>query len=130
MKCIFCNIIKDKEKAFKIWEDKNFLLILTIGPIKPGHVMLLPKKHYSDAFDMPNKLYLEMFAAVKKIVPKIKKATGSKRVGLAIEGFGVAHVHIHLVPINKGNELNPELAKIATNASLLKMQKKYSKFFK
>ena len=41
-----------------------------------------------------------------------------KRIGIAVEGFAVPHVHIHLVPINSGNELDPCRAKEATSQEL------------
>ena len=47
----------------------------------------------------------------KEIATLLKKKLRPKRVGLVVEGFAVPHVHVHLVPINTGNELNPEQAK-------------------
>jgi histidine triad (HIT) family protein len=55
--------------------------------------------------------YTTLLKNAKKIAPYLKKALSSKRVGMVVEGFGVPHTHIHLVPVNSGNELNPELAK-------------------
>ncbi|KKP79755.1 MAG: hypothetical protein A2271_00425 [Candidatus Moranbacteria bacterium RIFOXYA12_FULL_35_19] len=46
------------------------------------------------------------------------------------EGFGVSHTHIHLVPMHKGNDLNPERAKRASEKELKKMQKILSDSFK
>jgi len=36
---------------------------------------------------------------------------GAKRIGLAVEEFAVPHVHVHLVPVYAGDELNPARAK-------------------
>lgn len=55
--------------------------------------------------------YITLLKNAKKIAPHLKGALGSKRVGMVVEGFGVPHTHIHLVPVNSGNELNPELAR-------------------
>ena len=54
----------------------------------------------------------------------MKNKLKPKRVGLAVEGFGVPHVHIHLVPLNKGNELNPERARNMPSGELKKMAEK------
>ena len=50
VQCIFCNIIDGKTDAFKVWEDRNFLLLLDINPINPGHVILITKKTCSRRF--------------------------------------------------------------------------------
>ncbi len=107
MKCIFCDIIENRVESLKVWEDKNFILLLDANPINPGHLLLIPKKHAPDVFSLPDVQYIKLLVLVKKIARILKSISGAKRIGLAIEGFGVAHVHVHLVPVNKGNELNP-----------------------
>lgn len=124
MRCLFCDIIAEKTEAFKVWEDRNFLLLLDINPINPGHVILITKKHAADVFDLREPLFTKTFQTAKAIAHKLQKVTGAKRIGLAIEGFGVPHVHLHLVPVNKGNELNPLRAKRSSKKSLLIMQRK------
>ncbi len=129
MGCIFCKIIKSREQEFKVWEDKDFFLKLDINPINPGHLLLIPKKHILDVFNMPDSLYIKLFALIKKVVPILKTLSKAKRIGLAIEGFGVNHAHVHLVPVNKGNELNPLKAKKANPKELKKSQLIYAKKF-
>ena len=122
MKCIFCDIINNKANAYKVWEDDNFLAFLDITPINPGHILVIPRVHCEDVFDLPNSLYADLFMTIKKLSPILKKVTSAKRLGLAIEGFGIEHVHVHLVPVNKGNELNPERAHQVPVSELRKMQ--------
>lgn len=129
MNCIFCKIINSEIPAYKLWENERFLALLDINPIKPGHLVVMPKAHYSDLYEMPEDLYSELFSIIKKIAPLLKKETGSKRVGLVVEGFGVDHIHVHLVPINMGNELNPENAVKATADDLQSMQGRIKKAF-
>jgi histidine triad (HIT) family protein len=52
--------------------------------------------------------YGTLWAAAKRLAPAIQAASGARRVGIAVEGFSVPHVHVHLVPINALNDLNPE----------------------
>ena len=54
----------------------------------------------------------------------MRDATNSKRTAIAVEGFGVPHVHVHLVPVNKVNDLDPHLAHSETSEKLLAMAKK------
>lgn len=98
-------------EAFKVWENRDFILLLDIKPINPGHVILIPKRHVEDVLSISEPLYGRMFQTAKKVARVLQKVTSAKRIGLAIEGFGVPHAHIHLVPVNKANELNPLRAK-------------------
>lgn len=120
--CIFCDIANNITNSYKVWEDKNFFAFLDIAPVNPGHILVIPKIHYEDVYSMPNSLYTDLFIAIKKLSPLLKKATSAKRIGLAVEGFGVAHVHVHLVPVNKGGELNPERARHLPEKELQEMQ--------
>jgi len=103
--CIFCKIIRGEVPSFKVWEDENFLAFLSIEPINPGHTLVIPKKHIDYVFDLKEPLYSQMFKVAKKISKNLKKVMKAKRIGIAVEGFSVPHVHIHLVPINNENEL-------------------------
>lgn len=123
MNCLFCDFTNNEKDILKVWEDDSFLAFLDINPINPGHTLLIPKKHYSDVFEMDEQMYKSIFEAAKFLAVKIKKAFNAPRVGLAIEGFGVDHVHLHLVPTYGGNELNPEKAKPASRDELEAIQK-------
>ena len=128
-KCIFCKIVNNEIPAYKIWENDNFLAFLDVNPINPGHILLIPKKHFEEIFDLNNDLYDEAFEIVKKISKPLRAVTNSKKIGIAIEGLGVLHAHIHVVPIYNGNELNSERAKSAKPEELREMQEKLIKYF-
>jgi histidine triad (HIT) family protein len=123
MECLFCDIVNNKTHSFKVWENGDFFVFLDIAPINPGHILLIPKIHVEDIFVLPDDLFGRIFKVVKKLSEPLKQVTSAKRIGVAIEGLGVSHAHIHLVPIYKGNELNPERAKRASGIELEKMQK-------
>ncbi len=128
-RCIFCKILSGEVSSHKIWENTLFLAFLDIHPINHGHLLLIPKKHIDNVFDIDNKTYLEMFKAAQMLAHKLQKAMKSKRIGLAIEGFGVAHAHLHLVPVNKENELDPCRATDVQQEELLKIAKKIRAMF-
>jgi histidine triad (HIT) family protein len=130
MQCLFCDIINNKKAALKVWENDRFLVILDIRPINPGHLLLIPKEHFGDVYEIPEPLFSELFQTVKKVAAPLKEAVSAVRIGLAVEGFGVPHVHLHLVPVNNGNELNPERAKRVSEVELQEMHSKISAFFK
>jgi histidine triad (HIT) family protein len=119
--CVFCKIIKGKIPSFKVYEDEKFFAFLDINPIHPGHSLIMPKKHIDYLFDYDDPGYSEIFKAAKKLSAKIRKVTNAKKIGLSIEGISVSHLHIHLVPVNNINDLDPCLAKNADMKELEKM---------
>ena len=105
--CIFCRIVEGVEPAYKIWESDEFVAFLSIHPCNPGHTCLIPKLHVDYVFDLEDRLYSRIFQAARQIAPRLKAATKAKRIGVAIEGFSVPHVHLHLVPLYYVAELDP-----------------------
>jgi histidine triad (HIT) family protein len=101
--------------------------MLDASPINPGHTLVIPKKHANYIFNLKNKEYKELMLKSKEVAKVLKKKLNPKRVGMAVEGFGVPHVHVHLVPENNGNELNPERAKPMLPNELKKMIDKITK---
>lgn len=99
-------------------------------PINPGHLLIIPKNHMEGIFQLPDALFGEIFQVAKKLSEPLRQATSAKRIGLAIEGLGVPHAHIHLVPIHNGNELNPERAREASESELKKMQESLVEAFR
>lgn len=125
---VFAKIIKGEIPVSKVYEDEQILAFLDIKPINPGHTLVVPKKEVDYFFDLPDDLYHTLMTVCKKIEPAVKKASGAKRVGIAVEGFAVAHAHVHLVPLNAGNELDPHRAKEASYEELDAMAKKIKSF--
>jgi histidine triad (HIT) family protein len=109
--CLFCKIIAKEIPSYAVWEGQRFMAFLDIHPVNPGHILIIPKEHIETVFDMPGGLYEEMFNTAKALSTPLQKAMGSARVGMVIEGFGVPHAHLHLVPINHAHELDSSRAK-------------------
>ena len=122
--CVFCQIVKGVEPAHKIWESDHFLAFLSIHPCNPGHVCLIPKIHVDYVFDLKEPLYSEIFQAAKQLSEPIKRATSAKRIGIAVEGFSVPHVHLHLVPLFNVAELDPHRHIKQTQEELAEMAAK------
>jgi histidine triad (HIT) family protein len=125
--CIFCKIINRELPSHKIWEDENFLAFLDINPVQRGHVLLIPKAHSDYIFSIEDKQYLEIFKRAKALSEPIRKATDAKRIGLGVEGLSVPHVHIHIIPVNNINDIDPCKAKKASPEELAKVAEKIRK---
>lgn len=109
--CIFCKIVAKEIPSYSVWEGGKFLAFLDLHPVNPGHLLIIPKEHSENVFDMPGGLYEELFKAAKALSAPLQKAMGSVRVGMVVEGFGMPHAHLHLVPINGPHELDSTRAK-------------------
>jgi histidine triad (HIT) family protein len=102
-KCIFCEIVKGNITTPGIfWEDEEFMSFLSLWPNTEGFSVVIPKKHYgSDVLDLPDDV-LERFIIASKKVSKIlmKHYEDVGRVGLVMEGTGIDHAHIKLIPMH------------------------------
>jgi histidine triad (HIT) family protein len=108
--CIFCKIVGREIPAHIIQEDENVLAFLDVNPVNPGHLLIIPKVHVESVFDMPDEQYKNIFETAKALSTPLQNAMQSRKIGIAVEGFGVPHAHVHLVPLHNPNELNPERA--------------------
>ena len=69
-------------------------------------------------FDMESATYTALWERARWLSKHIRVAMDCKRVGIMVEGFAVPHVHIHLIPINNGSDLNPESAQLMDSEQL------------
>lgn len=120
MATIFSKIISGEIPSFKLAENENFLAFLDIQPLALGHALVIPKKETDYIFDMESEEYAEMWKFAQVVAKKIKARIDCKRIGVAVIGLEVAHAHIHLVPINKVNDINFAAPKMDVSMEVLK----------
>ena len=101
--CIFCKIaIEEIETPGVFWQDEEFMAFLSVDPNTKGFTCVIPKKHYgSDVMKLPDDV-LERFILASKKVSGILEAyfEGVGRVGVIMEGTGIDHAHIKLIPMH------------------------------
>lgn len=106
MASVFTKIINGEIPSHKIAETEDFFAFLDINPLAPGHTLVVPKKEVDYIFSLDDHLYNGLWSFAKKISSAIEKSVDCKRIGIAVIGLEVPHVHIHLVPINKIDDIN------------------------
>ncbi|TAL51244.1 HIT family protein [Patescibacteria group bacterium] len=119
--CIFCKIIAGEIPCHKVWEDDDHLAFLDINPIREGHTLVIPKVHASYLFDMNDESYQSLLGAAKQIAIRLKEVFQVPRIGMAVEGFAVDHVHVHLVPLTGVGQLDPKQAKPGDHTQLTEL---------
>lgn len=109
--CIFCEILAGRAPARIVYGDADHIAFFPLEHINPGHLLLIPRRHVDYLFDLDGASYQRLWGTAARLAPGLQEVTGAKRIGVAVEGFSVPHAHVHLVPINAFDELNPARAK-------------------
>lgn len=103
--CIFCRIAAGEIPAVRIFEDDDLLAFLDIRPIREGHVLILPKRHYDCFEDLPPALAASILHLGQRLSRAAKQIYGVARVGFMFTGTDIAHAHAHVVPMVEGTDL-------------------------
>ncbi len=131
--CIFCKIVASEIPCTKIFEDDAMLAFMDISPLNTGHLLIVPKEHFENIFEIDPQVYGQLASAVCRL----SKAIGAS---LAPDGLNVLqlngkaanqvvpHLHIHVVPRWKGDGLTisawepvmGDKEEISRNAELIK----------
>ena len=54
---------------------------------------------------MPENLYLDLMQFSREVAIALEKTVPCKRIGMSVVGLEVAHVHVHLIPLNEMKEM-------------------------
>jgi histidine triad (HIT) family protein len=103
---LFSKIISGEIPAYKIAENERFFAFLDISPLRQGHTLVIPKLEVDRFFDIPDDYLGGMLLFAKPIALAIEKAFDCNRCGLSVIGLEVPHAHLHLVPIDRADDLN------------------------
>lgn len=105
MASIFTKIVNGEIPCYKIAEDDNFLAFLDVNPNAKGHTLCIPKKEINKIFDMEEELYLGLMSFSRKVAKALEKTIACKRIGVAVVGLEVPHVHVHLIPLQDMDDM-------------------------
>ncbi|MDH3381232.1 MAG: HIT family protein [Flavobacteriaceae bacterium] len=105
MSTIFTKIIKGEIPCYKVAEDEHFLAFLDINPNAKGHTLVIPKKEENKIFDLDKSSYSNLMEFSRKVAIAIEKSIKCERVGMAVIGLEVPHVHVHLIPLNEMDDI-------------------------
>jgi len=103
MDCIFCKIIAGEIPAVKVLDEELVLAFMDINPSSRGHMLVVPKKHAENIFEIPESDLAAVTKAVKRCATAVKEALKAEGVTvLQLNGKAsdqiVPHLHIHIIP--------------------------------
>ena len=109
---LFARILRGDLPSYKVYEDDRAFAFLDIMPRSPGHTLVIPKAPARSILDVDP----DLFAHVAKVTQKVAKAamTVFKADGMTVQQFSepaggqvVFHLHVHVMPRQKGVPLKP-----------------------
>jgi histidine triad (HIT) family protein len=139
--CIFCKIVEGDAPVSKVYEDDLVLGLMTIGPVTPGHAMVIPKQHVPNLGELDPDLGAHIFKVTQKVASAIRES------GLRCEGINlfladgeaafqeIFHFHLHTFPRYRGDpfklvadwDVHPPREELDQNASMIR--EAYSRLF-
>jgi histidine triad (HIT) family protein len=101
--CIFCAIVAQQIPSTVVAASEQALAIMDINPANDGHVLVLPKTHSTDLFDLEPEVGADMMRLCLRVAIAIRTSLQPDGLNLLqasgeAAGQEVFHTHIHLLP--------------------------------
>ena len=108
--CIFCKIGRGDIPSLRVLETPDLLAFLDIGPLAPGHTLLIPKRHHESVLDVPPDVLARLTSALPPLAGSVLRASGATGLNILQNtgrsaGQVVPHLHFHLIPRREGDSL-------------------------
>ena len=131
MATVFTKIINREIPAYIVAENDHHIAFLDIFPVAPGHVLVVPKKETDKLFDLSENDYTNLMQFTYRVAKAMEKAfPEANRIGMAVIGLEVPHVHVHLVPINRMSDMNFEKKIRMTEEQFAEISRRIAENFK
>ena len=100
---VFDRILAGEIPCHRVYEDEHVLAFLDVGPLSPGHTLVIPKERKAFLHELSD----DAAAAIGRVLPRIARAvlsaTGAEAYNVlqnngAAAHQAVFHVHFHVIP--------------------------------
>jgi histidine triad (HIT) family protein len=128
MPTLFSRIINGEIPGTFVWRDDQCVAFLSINPLAPGHVLVVPIEEHDHWIDAPPALNARLFAVAQIIGQAQERAFACERVGVIVAGYEIPHLHVHVIPTSSMSQLsfanagNATPAELEANAELIRIQ--------
>lgn len=124
MASVFTQIIEGNIPGHFVWKDDLAVAIMTIQPVRSGHLLVIPREEIDHWDDVPPETLAHLMLVSQKITKGLKKAYPATRVGMLIAGLEVPHTHIHLTPLDSMMDIDLGKSRMAEQADLAEAAEK------
>lgn len=117
--CLFCKIIKGEIPSYTVYETEDVKVFMDIAPMSKGHLLVIPKEHFTNLFDIDNDTLRKIDDVIREVYPMLKEKLGAEGVTRLQNnelGQEVKHYHMHLVPRYKGDSFVEKVNEEAKNS--------------
>jgi histidine triad (HIT) family protein len=109
--CVFCKIVRGEIPSARVLETEEAVAFLDIGPLNPGHTLIVPRSHHADLTDLPEVLSAHLGALLPRLCRAVKTATGAPALNVVINngraaGQTIGHCHWHIIPRFRGDPVH------------------------
>ncbi len=119
MPTVFTRIIDGDLPGRFVWSDDISVAFLSINPIRPGHVLVVPRAEVDRWTDLDPATASHLMVVAQQVARAQQEAFRPVRVGMIIAGLEVPHVHLHLIPIDSEADLDFRLAERSPDPAAL-----------
>lgn len=107
--CIFCKLANGDIPTATVYEDEYLRAIMDAAPANKGHIIILPKSHAANIYELEDEYISRAFVLAKKLAVALKKLTGCDGVNILQNNGGAAgqtvfHFHVHVIPRFKDDD--------------------------
>jgi histidine triad (HIT) family protein len=99
--CPFCRIAAGEIQPVLLHEDRDVMAFLDVAPVRPGHTLVIPRRHIETFDQLPQDLAAKILSLGQRLAQRMKAVYGVERVGFVFTGTDVAHAHAHVVPMRE-----------------------------
>lgn len=107
--CLFCEFLKNK----KIAAENDLAFAIFDGfPVNPGHVLVIPKRHVANYFELTSAEVLAINGLLNEMKAEVEAKFHPDGYNIGVNvgadaGQSIFHVHVHLIPRYEGDVENP-----------------------
>lgn len=106
MATVFTRIIDGDLPGRFVYRDDRCVSFLSINPLRPGHILLVPRVEVDHWIDLDTDEWQHMTRVARRLALALQHAYRPTKVGMMLAGLEVPHTHIHLVPIDSEADLS------------------------
>jgi len=119
--CPLCRIAAGDLPAHVVHRSEHVLAFLDIRPIRPAHVLIIPRDHHAYFDAVPPPVMTEIMALAQRLAPILRAHAGVERVACMFSGIDLPHAHAHVFPMHETSDITSRQAIVEEQVTIRAM---------